>query len=45
MICILKKYTLLLADVFKNSRKIYHFDPVKFLSVHGLAWQAALKKI
>ena len=24
--------------------KIYHLDPVKFLSVPGLAWQAALKK-
>ena len=45
MICILK---LLLADVFENLRKmclkIYHLDPVKFLSAPGLAWQAALKK-
>ena len=24
--------------------KIYHLDPVKFLSVPGLAWQAALEK-
>ena len=24
--------------------KIYHLDPVKFLSVPGLAWQAALRK-
>ena len=24
--------------------KIYEFDPVKFLSAPGLAWQAALKK-
>ena len=24
--------------------KIYHLDPVKFLSAHGLTWQAALKK-
>ena len=39
--------TLLLADIFKNFRKclkIYHLDPVKFLSAPGLAWQAALKK-
>ena len=44
----LKIETLLLADVFKNFRKIffkiYHLDPVKFLSAPGLAWQAALKK-
>ena len=44
----LKSDTLLLADVFKNFRKmclkIYHLDPVKFLSAPGLAWQAALKK-
>ena len=37
--------TLLLADVFENSRNmcinIYELDPPKFLS---LAWQAALKK-
>ena len=37
--------TLLLADVFKNFRniclKIYELDPAKFLSVPGLAWQAA----
>ena len=35
--------TLLLADVFENFRnmylKIYHLDPVKFLSVPGLPWQ------
>ena len=41
--------TLLLADVFENFRKmylkIYHLDPVKFLSASGLAWQAALQKI
>ena len=24
--------------------KIYHLDPVKFISAPGLAWQAALKK-
>ena len=38
---------LLLADVFENVRymclKIYKFDPAKFLSAPGLAWQAALK--
>ena len=40
--------TLLLADVFDKFRnlclKIYKLDPAKFLSVPGLAWQAALKK-
>ena len=44
----LKNDILLLADVFKNSRKmclkIYHLDPLKFLSAPGLTWQAALKK-
>ena len=44
----LKSDTLLLADVFENFRKmflkIYHLDPVKFISALGLAWQAALKK-
>ena len=37
-----------MTDVFENFRKmrlkIYHLDPVKFLSAPGLAWQAALKK-
>ena len=37
-----------MADVFENFRKmcfkIYHLDPVKFLSAPRLAWQAALKK-
>ena len=37
----LKSNTLLLADVFENFRKmclkIYHLDPVKFLSASGLA--------
>ena len=37
----LKSETLLLADVFKNFRKmclkICHLDPVKFLSAPGLA--------
>ena len=44
----LKTYTLLLADVFETFRKmylkLYHLDPVKFLSPPGLALQAALKK-
>ena len=39
--------TWLFADVFQNFRKmrlkIYHLDPVNFLSAPGLAWQAALK--
>ena len=39
---------LLLVHVFENFRKmcvkIYHLDPVKFLSATGLAWQAVLKK-
>ena len=38
----LKNDILLLADVFKNSRKmclkIYHLDPLKFLSAPGLTW-------
>ena len=37
-----------MTDVFENFRKmrlkIYHLDPVKFLSAPGLAWQTALKK-
>ena len=41
--------TLLLADVFENFRnmclEIYELDPVCFVSVPGLAWQAYLKKI
>ena len=44
----LKSGTLLLTDVFENFRKmclkVYHLDPVKFLSAPGLAWQAALKR-
>ena len=44
----LKSDTLLLVDVFKNSRKIclkmYILEPVKFPSTPGLAWQAALRK-
>ena len=44
----LKSDTLLLADVFENFRKmylkIYHLDPLKFLSAPGLGMQAALKR-
>ena len=40
--------TVLLVDVFKNFRniclKIYHLDPLRFLSAPGLAWQADLKE-
>ena len=40
--------TLLLADVFENFKNmcldIYELDPVYFVSVPGLAWQASLKK-
>ena len=40
--------TLLLSDVFQNFRnkciEIYELDPAHFLSAHGLAWQACLKK-
>ena len=38
----------LLADVFENFRdkciEIYELDSARFLSAHGLAWQACLKK-
>ena len=44
----LKSDTLLLADVFKNFRKMclksYHLDPVKFLLAPGLAWKTAIKR-
>ena len=44
----LKRYTLLLIDVFENVTgmclKIYQLGPAKFLWAFGLAWQAALKK-
>ena len=40
--------TILLADVFENFRNmclgIYGLDPLYFVSAHGLAWQACLKK-
>ena len=40
--------TLLLADVFENSRnkclEVYELDPAHFLSLPGLAWQECLKK-
>ena len=43
-----KSDTLILVDVFENSRKtclkIYYIDPAKFISVPGLAWLAVLKK-
>ena len=42
-----KSDTLLLADVFENFRKAcietYELDPVHFISLPGLAWQACLK--
>ena len=44
----LKSDTLLLADVFGNSKKkflkIYKLDPLKFLTAARLVWLAALKK-
>ena len=44
----LKSDALLLADIFKNFKKIcskiYHLDLVKIISAPGLAWQAILKK-
>ena len=40
--------TLLLADVFENFRntciEVYELDPLQFLSLLGLAWQACLRK-
>ena len=43
-----KSDTLLLADVFENSRdiniRVYELDPTHFVSLPGLAWQACLKK-
>ena len=40
--------TLLLADIFENFRQSclenYELDPVHFVSLPGLAWQACLKK-
>ena len=44
----LKSDTVILADVFKNFRKmclkIYELDPVKRISAPGLTWKSALKK-
>ena len=44
----LRSDSFLSADFLENFRKIclkiYHLDPVKFLSASGLAWHAALKK-
>ena len=44
----LRSDELLPADVFENFRKMclktYKLDTIKFISVRGLAWQAALKK-
>ena len=41
--------TLLLADVFENIKnmclEIYKLDPAKKISITGLAWQAAVRKI
>ena len=43
----LKTNVLLLADVFKNFRKVclnnYHLDPVHYYSASGLAWDGMLK--
>ena len=43
----LKSDQLLLADVFKNFRKMwlkfFPLDPAKLLSAPGLGWEAALK--
>ena len=40
--------TLFLVDLFENFRNmcigIYKFDPAKFVSVPGIAWQAAFEK-
>ena len=47
--CFVKSDTLLLADVFKNFRKmclkVSHLDPVKSISAPGLAWQEVLKNV
>ena len=43
-----KSEVLLLDSIFKNVRemylKIYELYPLKFISIPGLVWQAALKK-
>ena len=35
---------LMMTYIRKMCFKVYHLDPVKFISAPGLAWQAALKK-
>ena len=40
----LQRDTLLLTDVFENFKNMF-FNPAKFLSVPGLAWQADLKAL
>ena len=35
---------LMMTYIRKMCLKVYHLDPVKFISAPGLAWQAALKK-
>ena len=44
----IKSDVLLLADVFENFKKLcfknYELDLLKFISVPGLAWEAALKR-
>ena len=37
-------FLLMYLRTFEICFKIYELDPAKFLSRHGLAWQAALKK-
>ena len=47
MICILKLvhcFWLMFLKTGKMCLKIQHFDPAKFHSAPGLAWQAAFKK-
>ena len=45
----LRSDSFLSADFLENFRKIclkiYHLDPIKFLSASGLAWKSALKKL
>ena len=37
-------FWLMFSKLRKMSLKIYNLDPIKFLSVSGLAWPATLKK-